>query len=155
MKVSNICAIDNLQFRVLLSTPHLLQTLVEIILKLSKKSASSKCIIYRKMMLKGVDTRFLTKGFFANQIPLAPKYPFGGHFNFFKNSRKYSRLCLSRHKSAVSLIKHNKISLPTPQSEHYVSKKHYVNVNSNPTASQLNMKKLPIPKCVLFYRQCR
>ncbi len=35
-----------------------------------------------------------------------------------------------------------KISLPTPESKHYVNNQ-YMSVNSNPTASQKNMKKLP------------
>jgi hypothetical protein len=43
--------------------------------------------------------------------------------------------------SATAAMKHlQKISLPTPQSEHYV-KNHYMSVNSNPTLSQQNLKK--------------
>jgi hypothetical protein len=41
------------------------------------------------------------------------------------------------------------INLPTPQGEHRV-KNHFMTVNSNPTASKQNMKKLSIQKFFPF-----
>jgi hypothetical protein len=46
----------------------------------------------------------------------------------------------------------NKISLPAPQSDHEV-KNNYMSENSNPTAPQQNMKKLPLSKILFMHPQ--